>query len=79
MTRARNNLIDLASTSYYHVVNRCIRRSFLCGEDKYAGRNYEHRRQWILDRIKFISTVYSIDIAAYTILSRHVLCGTPHK
>jgi len=71
MTRARNSLIDLTSTSYYHVINRCIKRSFLCGEDKYSGRNYEHRRQWIVDRIKFLSKVFSIEIAAYGVLSNH--------
>jgi len=71
MTRARNSLIDLTSTSYYHVINRCIKRSFLCGEDKYTGRNYEHRRQWIVDRIKLLSSIFSIDIAAYGVLSNH--------
>jgi len=71
MTRARNSLIDLTSTSYYHVINRCIKRSFLCGQDDYSGRNYEHRRQWIVDRIKFLSSVFSIDIAGYAIMSNH--------
>jgi len=71
MTRARNCLIDLISTSYYHVINRCIRRSFLCGKDKYSGRNYEHRRQWIVDRLIFLSDIFSIDIAAYAIMSNH--------
>jgi len=71
MTRARACLIDLTATSYYHVINRCIKRSFLCGEDKYTGRNYEHRRQWIVDRMMFLSDVFSIDIAAYAVLSNH--------
>jgi hypothetical protein len=48
MKRARNSQIDLDSTSYYHVINRCIKRSFLCGEDRYSGKNYEHRRQWLI-------------------------------
>ena len=69
MTRARHSLIDLSATSYYHVINRCIKRSYLCGEDKYSGKNYEHRRQWLIDRIKRLSTIFSIDIAAYAIIT----------
>jgi len=35
MTRARHELIDLTATSYYHVINRCVRRSYLCGDAPY--------------------------------------------
>jgi hypothetical protein len=33
MARARESLIDLDATPYYHCINRCIRRSYLCGDD----------------------------------------------
>ena len=62
MTRARHQLIDLSATSYYHVINRCVRRSFLCGDDPYIKRNYDHRRQWLVDRIKLLSSIFSINI-----------------
>mgnify|MGYP000185301322 CR=1 FL=1 len=71
MTRARHQLIDLSATSYYHVINRCVRRSFLCGDDPYIKRNYDHRRQWLVDRIKRLSSIFSINIAAYAIMSNH--------
>ena len=71
MTRARNQLIDLNATSYYHLINRCVRRSFLCGDDHYNGKNYDHRRQWLIDRIKHLSSIFSINIAAYAIMSNH--------
>jgi hypothetical protein len=34
MSMPRKNLIDLLSTSYYHIISRCVRRAFLCGEDQ---------------------------------------------
>lgn len=77
MTRARKEQISLLDTSYYHCIARCVRRAFLCGEDHYSGRSYEHRRQWVLDRLTELDKVFSIDICAYAIMSNHyhlVLC-----
>ncbi len=71
MTQARRNLISLSDTPYYHCVNRCVRRAFLCGEDRQSGRSYEHRKQWIVDKIKELSSLFAIDVCAYGILSNH--------
>lgn len=71
MTRARETQVDLEVTPYYHVVNRCVRRAFLCGMDDHTGQNYEHRRQWIEDRIFFLAEHFCIDICAYAIMHNH--------
>ncbi|CAM4392082.1 transposase [Vibrio agarivorans] len=71
MTTARKQLIDLKSTPYYHCVSRCVRRSFLCGEDALTGKNYEHRRGWVEDRVKQLTTIYCIGICAYAVMSNH--------
>lgn len=71
MTRARNQLISLETTPYYHTISRCVRRAFLCGEDSLTGNNYEHRKQWVITRLRELSEVFAIDICAYTIMSNH--------
>jgi len=71
MTVPRKQLIDLQSTPYYHVMNRCVRHAFLCGKDRYSGQCYEHRRQWIINKARALSQVFAIDICAYAIMSNH--------
>jgi REP element-mobilizing transposase RayT len=71
MTQSRETLICLEETSFYHCYVRCVRRAFLCGEDKYSGANYDHRKQWLVSRLKFLSYIYAIDICAYAVMSNH--------
>ncbi len=71
MTIARNQQICVEETPYYHVVSRCVRRAFLCGEDKVSGKSFEHRRGWLIDRIKQVTSVFAIDVCSYAIMSNH--------
>lgn len=71
MTRSRQEQIHLDSTPLYHCYVRCVRRAFLCGTDHFSGQNFDHRKQWLVSRLRFLSYVYAIDICAYAVMSNH--------
>jgi len=69
MPKPRNKQIALSETPFYHLTYRCVRRSFLCGEIDEC--NFEHRREWIVERLKLLTNMFSIDVASYAIMMNH--------
>lgn len=71
MGYARKNLICLQDTPYYHVISRCVRRAWLWGFDEYAGKDYSHRKAWVLERLKYLADSFAVDLCAYAVMSNH--------
>jgi len=72
MTQARKTVVAAGEVGVYHCISRCVRRAFLCGLDSYSGRNYEHRRGWVRDRIRSLSELFAVDVFAYAVMSNHL-------
>ena len=66
MTVARRQLVDLELTRYYHCISRCVRRAFLCGE------GYEHRKQWIEERIELLAENFAVSVCGFSVMDNHL-------
>ncbi|MEL4389165.1 transposase [Shewanella xiamenensis] len=72
MPRPRRTQISLEDTPYYHCCSRVVRRAFLCGDDSYSGKNYDHRRGWVESLLFELEAVFAIDVAAFAVMSNHL-------
>ncbi len=71
MAIKRSEQIDSENGGYYHLMSRCVRRAFLCGTDPNSGKDYNHRRQWIENRILSLSQYFAVEVYAYAVLHNH--------
>ncbi|MFQ3246072.1 MAG: putative transposase, partial [Arenicella sp.] len=71
MTQARSTIVSTADTPYYHCVSRCVRRAYLCGYDRTSKTDFEHRRQWLEDKLHQTAEAFAIKLCAYAVMSNH--------
>ncbi len=68
---ARAELFDPSEIACVHVMARTNRRCFLLGTDHLTGKNYDHRKQWIEDRLKLLAANFGIDLLCFSLMSNH--------
>jgi REP element-mobilizing transposase RayT len=71
MATPRSQLIDSEYPMHYHLVSRCVRKSWLCGLDPKSRKNYEHRKTWLRNRLLHLARCFAVAIDAYAIMSNH--------
>ena len=67
----RYKLVDPEHPCAYHLASRCVRRAWLCGLDKRTGRDYSHRKRWLIERLLLLARCFAVEIYAYAVMSNH--------
>ena len=55
----------------FHLINRCVRRTSLCGEDVNTGKDYSHRKEWIRSMLEELAGIFALDVMSFAVLSNH--------
>jgi REP element-mobilizing transposase RayT len=70
----RREVIDADEIGTFHICQRCVRRSFLCGIDPSSGKDYSFRKDQIQQRMQFLAQFFAVDVMAFAVLSNHFHC-----
>jgi REP element-mobilizing transposase RayT len=68
----RKFVFDPTEVGVYHCINRCVRRAFLCGTDSLTGKCFDHRKEWIQQRMEFLAGNLAVDVLGFSIMSNHI-------
>ena len=68
----RQFVFEPEEVGVYHCINRCVRRSMLCGWDPLTQRSYEHRQVWLQERLIFLASVMAIDLEGFCTMGNHL-------
>ncbi len=71
MALARGRYVQEGKEGIYHCFSRCVRRAFLYGLDNHTGRDFSHRKKWLVDRLRQLAGIFAVDVCAYAVMDNH--------
>jgi hypothetical protein len=74
MALPRRMYVQEGQEGVYHCFARCVRRAFLYGFDALTRRDFSHRKAWLVDRLRYLSAIFAIEVCAYAVMENHYLC-----
>ncbi len=71
MALPRSKYVQEGQEGVYHCFSRCVRRAFLYGFDTLTGRDFSHRKAWLVERLRHLAAIFAIEVCAYAIMGTH--------
>ena len=72
MTTARKNIVNPDTTRWYHCISRTVRGYHLLGDPQAPQEGRIDRKQWLEDRLEFLSEYFAISVGGFAILDNHL-------
>jgi putative transposase len=66
MTIARNQLIDVSVTRWYHGISRCVRGALLLRDGAF------NRKEWIESRIEELARIFAVGVGGFSVMDNHL-------
>ena len=68
---ARAEIFDPSEIVAVHLIGKTVRSCYLMGFDERSGKNFDHRKRWIEEKLKQLAANFGIDLLAFSCLSNH--------
>ena len=71
MALPRSTYVRVGQEGVYHCFSRCVRRAFLYGFDILTRRDFSHRKAWLVERLRYLASIFAIEVCAYAVMENH--------
>ena len=68
---ARAEIFDPSEIVSVHLIGKTVRSCYLMGFDERSGKNFDHRKRWLEEKLKLLAANFGIDLLAFSWMSNH--------
>ena len=67
---ARAEIFDPSEIVAVHLIGKTVRSCYLMGVEERSGRNFDHRKRWLEEKLKLLAANFGIDLLAFSCIPK---------